>query len=187
MMRNWRAIAVIPVAIVMVGGFLGYEFLSKPEPATDFTTMTDVKKKKLAFFNFMLPLVRQANDKVRQERRTLVQIHEQLVGGKQIKSTDTDRVHTLNEKYQAKLAVPYEAEDLQLLLKRVDTIPESLALAQSANESAWGTSRFATEANNFFGLWCFTRGCGLTPKQRDEGLVHEVARFDSVSGFVISS
>ena len=69
---------------------------------------------------------------------------------------------------------------LDLLLNKVDVVPASLILAQSANESAWGTSRFATEANNFFGIWCFKKGCGLTPKYRDEGLVHEVARFDTV-------
>ena len=65
-------------------------------------------------------------------------------------------------------------------LGAAETLPPSLILAQSANESAWGTSRFATQANNFFGIWCFTQGCGLKPKLRDEGLHHEVAYFESV-------
>jgi Bax protein len=52
-------------------------------------------------------------------------------------------------------------------------------MAQSANESAWGTSRFARKGNNFFGQWCFRKGCGLVPKQRDANKTHEVAAFDS--------
>jgi Bax protein len=66
------------------------------------------------------------------------------------------------------------------LLIRVDVVPASLVLAQAANESGWGTSRFARQANNLFGLWCFTPGCGLTPKNRDKGLKHQVAKYDSV-------
>ena len=66
-----------------------------------------------------------------------------------------------------------------LLLNRVDVIPPSLALAQGANESAWGTSRFSKEGNNYFGQWCFKLGCGLVPRQRDSGAQHEVAKFDS--------
>jgi len=55
----------------------------------------------------------------------------------------------------------------------------SLALAQAANESAWGTSRFAREGNNYFGQWCFEPGCGLVPENRASGKTHEVARFSS--------
>jgi len=50
-------------------------------------------------------------------------------------------------------------------------------LAQSANESAWGTSRFATKGNNFFGQWCFRKGCGLVPESRDTDADHEVRKF----------
>ena len=67
---------------------------------------------------------------------------------------------------------------------RVDTVPASLVLAQAANESAWGTSRFARRANNFFGVWCFTPGCGITPNRRDAGKTHEVRRYKSVQASV---
>jgi Bax protein len=52
-------------------------------------------------------------------------------------------------------------------------------LAQAANESAWGRSRFATEGNNLFGQWCFSQGCGLIPNGRPEGATYEVAVFDT--------
>jgi Bax protein len=62
----------------------------------------------------------------------------------------------------------------------VDTIPASLVLAQAANESAWGTSRFARQGKNVFGIWCFRDGCGKVPNARAPGKRHEVASFDSV-------
>ena len=65
------------------------------------------------------------------------------------------------------------------LLIKVDTIPVALVQAQAAIESGWGTSRFALEANNYFGQWCFEPGCGLVPAHRPKGKTHEVARFSS--------
>lgn len=67
------------------------------------------------------------------------------------------------------------------LLERVDEVPLRLVLAQSANESSWGNSRFAREGYNFFGQWCFTKGCGIVPSRRTPGLTHEVAKFASVN------
>ncbi len=64
-------------------------------------------------------------------------------------------------------------------MRRVNVIPPSLALAQAANESGWGTSRFAREANNYFGQWCYETGCGLVPARRDKNKTHEVAAFES--------
>jgi Bax protein len=61
-----------------------------------------------------------------------------------------------------------------------------MALAQAANESAWGTSRFAKQGNNLFGQWCFTAGCGLIPQHRSEGKSHEVAKFSSPQASVTS-
>jgi Bax protein len=69
---------------------------------------------------------------------------------------------------------------LQELMERVDVIPTSLVLAQAANESAWGMSRFAREANNMFGQWCFDSGCGLVPARRGVNATHEVKAFASI-------
>ena len=62
----------------------------------------------------------------------------------------------------------------------------SLALAQAAKESGWGTSRFAREANNLFGEWCFDPGCGLVPQNRRDGYRHEVEAFRTPADSVIS-
>ena len=66
------------------------------------------------------------------------------------------------------------------LLRRVDVIPVSLVLAQAANESAWGTSRFAREGNNLFGIWTWDESKGIVPKKRAPGHRHLVRRFDSI-------
>ena len=66
------------------------------------------------------------------------------------------------------------------LLNVIDILPPSLVLAQAANESNWGRSRFAKDFNNYFGIWCFSKGCGVVPKERDENATHEVARFNSL-------
>jgi Bax protein len=65
------------------------------------------------------------------------------------------------------------------ILDRVDEIPTALVLIQAANESAWGNSRFARQANNYFGQWRFTKGCGLVPLRRNAGAKHEVQYFTS--------
>ncbi|MFM9673737.1 glucosaminidase domain-containing protein, partial [Streptomyces galilaeus] len=71
-------------------------------------------------------------------------------------------------------------------LRRVDIIPKELALMQAANESAWGTSRFARIGLNFFGQWCYSQGCGMIPNRRNSGAAHEVAAFKSVRDAVSS-
>ena len=72
------------------------------------------------------------------------------------------------------------------MLKRVDITPLLLVLAQSANESNWGQSRFARQGNNMFGQWCFRKGCGLVPNRRESGKQHEVAAFETVNASVRS-
>ncbi len=71
-------------------------------------------------------------------------------------------------------------ERIAALLLRVDVVPASLIVAQAAKESGWGTSRFAIQGNNYFGIWCFYQGCGLKPLRREANRTHEVASFDSV-------
>ena len=68
---------------------------------------------------------------------------------------------------------------LETLLLKLDIIPPSLALAQAALESGWGTSRFAREGNNLFGMWCYEPGCGIVPRRRPAGATYEVTRYRS--------
>ena len=153
------------------------------QPDTRFTAddlnMTDIKDtndKKKRFFDFMRPIIIEENAKVLTLRKNLLDAKQQ----------------DNNKKFVARVARAYTVnweqgkENWDKLLERVDAIALELSLAQSADESAWGQSRFARQGNNFFGQWCYTKGCGIVPAQRTRGSSYEVASFDSVNHSVRS-
>lgn len=141
------------------------------ETPPDFASMKDVNQKKKAFFDFIYAYALTENQAILAERDIV------------IANKDSAKVKALCLKY-SKNCEAIDAAKIQSLLKRIDVIPPSLALAQAANESAWGTSRFATKANNYFGQWCFSKGCGLVPLRRNAGTTHEVRKFPSAQGSV---
>ncbi len=106
--------------------------------------------------------------------------------GDAVSKEDQQWLIRLARKYHVDMTSPDDEHAWELLKRRVDTVPFRLALAQAANESSWGTSRFARKGRNFFGEWCFTRGCGIVPARRVPGLTHEVAVFKSVNKSVAS-
>lgn len=136
--------------------------------APDFKAISDVKEKKKVFFEYFHQLSEIENTKVLADRDVLLKFTED--------NQLTSRVSSLLNKYK----LSEKEADLTLEIeKRVNTVPASLLMAQAANESAWGTSRFALQGNNYFGQWCFEAGCGLVPQKRSKGLKHEVAKFNS--------
>ncbi|OXX73111.1 glucosaminidase domain-containing protein [Vibrio sp. V03_P4A6T147] len=148
--------------------------------APDFSAIDDVNEKKHAFFSFLKPGIAWENLRVLREREILERIAQHHLSN-QIAKSDYSEAQKLSKRYE----VPIPAEGitsawLENMLHRVDVLPEALVLTQAANESAWGTSRFAIEGNNYFGQWCYSVGCGLVPLQRVEGMTHEVASFGSV-------
>ena len=147
----------------------------------DFSKYSDVNQKKNDFFTYLLPRVKQANDNILKERRSLLAM---LANLPNLNNDELDKLQNLKQKYEVEIDDASQA--INELLKRVDIIPASLALAQAANESAWGTSRFARKGNNLFGQWCYVKGCGIVPKQREGHEKHEVAKFDDVQGSIES-
>lgn len=149
----------------------------------DFAKMATVSEKKRAFFNYLSPLVHQQNAIISDERQFLFSIRSELTQGRTLTEAEAFRLKQITEKYQftlRSLTLPI----IDSLLVRVDTIPEPLVLIQAAKESGWGSSRFAREGFNFFGQWCYKKGCGLIPRSRTQGLSHEVAVFPSVEASV---
>ena len=141
-----------------------------PRPIPDFRNISDTPTKKKAFFDFFRPLVVSENDRIRALREEIKV------------ADDMGDFAEMCELYNAE---PCTKEQL---LKRADIVPVSMALAQAAVESAWGTSRFAVKAKNYFGQWCFTEGCGLVPLQRSANSNHEVRVFgrprDAVRSYI---
>ncbi|MEC7816679.1 MAG: glucosaminidase domain-containing protein [Pseudomonadota bacterium] len=144
------------------------------EGLPDFSTIRDTTERKVAFFSYLYPRIVLANSRILLEREYL----EFLAGRERLNRGEKEWLTRQAERLRIEepLGSP---EQFALLRKRLDVIPPSLVLAQAANESAWGTSRFATEGNNLFGQWCFSAGCGLVPEGRPDGEIYEVADFRS--------
>ncbi|ELR63576.1 Putative Bax protein [Photobacterium marinum] len=150
------------------------------EKRPDFRAIKDVAQKKAAFFDFLRPAVEHENQRVERERQFLLELEGKFKSGANIDSESLAYASKLGRVYQVTLngdaVTPGWFDEM---LKRVDVLPEELVLSQAANESGWGTSRFAVEGNNYFGQWCYRKGCGLVPSARTSGATHEVAVFDS--------
>lgn len=147
----------------------------------DFTVYRTVQARKKAFYDYMLPKIRAANDEVMLERRWLLQVAGRLVDGESLGANEISEIEQMEQRYVVDSTGRSIPRRVGALLLRVDVVPASLVMAQAAKESGWGTSRFATEGNNFFGIWCFYHGCGMTPLRRAAGRNHEVAMFASVA------
>jgi Bax protein len=134
-----------------------------------------VNEKKANFFSFLHPMIKKANADVLQQRKQLVEIQTNLPS---LSDQEAEVLAALTKTYKVSDEISLK-QQIQELNVKINTIPASLVLAQAANESAWGTSRFAREGNNYFGQWCFSKGCGIVPNSRNSGANHEVADFDS--------
>jgi len=135
------------------------------------------------FFDKLLPLVTRENERLLGIRRELTELQTAHARGRQLPEA---RLKWLRE-----LADDYRVEDvhdpgaiIEALLQRVDVIPAGLALAQAANESAWGKSRFAREGNNLFGTWTYDTDNGIKPERRAAGKTHLVRNYDSLEASV---
>jgi Bax protein len=153
------------------------------DPLPNFSQYNQVQEKKSAFFDYILPLVNQQNQIVREDRKYLQLLAEELG---ELSFFQRRTLIELAEDYYIDRENRSDLQIIEQLLLRVDPVPPSLALAQAAIESAWGTSRFAVQGNNLFGQWCYKKGCGLVPLQRNAGSHHEVAKFATVSESVES-
>jgi Bax protein len=149
----------------------------------NFASIVDVKEKKRQFFGFLKPAVKQANLDILANRKKLLHIEAKFGMEEEIFDSELMFLKALTRLYKIKNAdTPFQ--QITALLTRVDKVPLELVLIQAANESAWGTSRFARIGLNFFGLWCYKKGCGLVPNARNNNAKHEVAAFQSVDSAV---
>ncbi|MBC8339847.1 MAG: glucosaminidase domain-containing protein [Rhodospirillales bacterium] len=140
----------------------------------DIRKIPETHTRKALFFKTVLPLMLQANEEILRDRRRLWNIHFQTSLGQKPVAVDRLWLTVITERYGLKSA------SIETLLKRVDIIPPSLALAQAAEESGWGTSRFVREGNAIFGQWTFSETRGLVPANRDADKQHRVRAFSSL-------
>lgn len=150
----------------------------------DFASIADIDAKKQQFFDFFQDYVRYENSLITEQRLRLLHFAEIIGGGVPLSGSERDWVLELANTYEVDTETASDQTLVNELLLRVDVIPASLVLAQAANESAWGTSRFALEGNNIFGQWCYEEGCGIVPNRRIEGATHEVKSFDTIKASI---
>lgn len=172
-----KPLRILFVVIIIIGIIVGIILRFPTQPSTpNFSDFEAGKERKMAFFSYFSPLIDENNQSIENTRKQLLSWHENK---ENIGWWDELKLADLVITYRVKNFAIDDQKSWQKLLKKVDVLPPSLVLAQAANESAWGTSRFAKVANNYFGQWCYKTGCGFVPKQRSAGEVHEVAAFET--------
>ena len=129
----------------------------------------NTKERKEFFIQIILPLILEENNNIRLDRKRLFSV---------INKSNNTKLEKkwLQKKYKQYGVV---SKDLSVLKIRLDEIPVSLAIAQAAKETGWGTSRFAQEGNALFGQWTWS-GDGLKPENAEKGEEHKVMKFHSL-------
>ena len=133
----------------------------------------NVKKRKEFFIQIILPLILEENKNINLDRKRLFSIIN--------KSNNTKTEKKWLEKKYKQYGIP--SKDLSVLKRRMDIVPVSLAIAQAAKETGWGTSRFAQQGNALFGQWTWS-GEGLKPKDAEKSEGHKVMRFNVLQASV---
>jgi len=133
----------------------------------------NTQKRKEFFIQIILPLILKENNNIKLDRKRLFTI---------INKSNNSNLEKkwLNKKYKQ---YGVKNKDLSILKIRMDEVPVSLAIAQAAKETGWGTSRFAQEGNALFGQWTWS-GEGLKPKDSDKNEGHKVMKFNVLQASV---
>jgi uncharacterized FlgJ-related protein len=139
----------------------------------------EVKMKKEVFFRILAPLILRSNELIMQDRVRLQSISKDS-------EVDAAWLSDLGVRYRVLESAddPVGPEQIKELIKRVDIVPPSLAMAQTAEESGWGTSRFADQGNAMFGQWAWGENAIKPEQQRAGKGNYGIAAFDSPQGSV---
>jgi Bax protein len=131
----------------------------------DLDSIRSTKKKKETFLKILLPLIVAENEKIKKDKKYLLKI---------LKQNDKPE----NKKWVTKKYKEYKVSkrNINELMEKMDIIPISIALAQAAKESGWGTSRFALEGNAIFGQWTW-KGDGIEPLEKSGDKNHKILKF----------
>ena len=144
----------------------------------DLNSIKSVKEKKETFLQILLPLIVAENEKIKEDREYLFKL-----------LRDNDKKESkkwLNKKFKA---YKVSNKNINELIEKIDIIPTSIALAQAAKESGWGTSRFALEGNAIYGQWTWN-GDGIEPLEKTKDQKHKILKFPllraSVKAYIIN-
>jgi len=139
----------------------------------DLNKLGDTKKKRELFIKIILPLILDENEKITENRKKLFKILSKNfnTAGERVWLKKRFKEYKITDQDTAKLKI------------RMDIVPVSIAIAQAANESGWGTSRFALEGNALFGQWTWSKK-GISPKNKDPDQSHKILQFQILKASV---
>ena len=142
----------------------------------DFNSISSTEDKKSLFIKSLLPLIIKENNKITYTNRNI----------KKIQNSKFEYISKSDALWLKRQYMNYKVESHNIndLLIKVDVIPVSIALAQAAIESGWGTSRFVIEGNALFGQWSWFKGSGIVPEKRDTEKTYEIKSFDNLGDSV---
>ena len=184
-------LAAFPIAtlifVLVLANIPAYYFVGDQDELTsttllpDFAAIDQTPERKAQFLAMLRPLIDEKNSKLLKSRERLLKIKTEWDNKQAVSGVNKRNLEKLRAKFHVTYETyPEDAKAIDILLLRVDTIPPAMVLAQAAIESGWGTSRFAEEAHNLFGHWCYSEGCGIVPNKRPAGAKHEVKKFNNV-------
>ena len=131
----------------------------------DLDEIKSVSRKKETFLQILLPLVVAENEAILKDKKYLLKI---------LKKNQSEKNRSwINKKYKK---YNVKKKNIDELILKMDIVPASIALAQAAKESGWGTSRFALEGNAIFGQWTWS-GEGIEPLEKVDGQKHKILKF----------
>ena len=142
-----------------------------------------VADKKRIFFRLIAPIVLRINELILEDRVRAKELTERLAHGQSVTPDDRAWLTELAVKYKVLESTSrrLDSDAFIELLMRVDVVPPSLALAQAASESGWGTSRFAAQGNSLFGQWSWGKGLKPAEQRTSEFGDQRIAAFDSTA------
>lgn len=149
--------------------------------------LADARAKKRLFISTLLPIVLRSNEMILLTRGRILAIRNKLEEQIPLTRAETKWLATQARKYRVSRQRDFRTQDMDILLYKIDVIPPSLALAQAAMETGWGTSRFAQSGNALFGEWVWGEDAdGILPERREEGKTHKIKKFDHLLESVTS-
>lgn len=157
----------------------------------DFYDLAAGSERTKIFFLTLLPMVLLVNEEIALERQAVLELFSRYDRNEPLDTRELEQITAVANSYKIERDPLTDRRARLLLLNRLDKIPPSLALAQAASESAYGTSRFARLGNNLFGEMVFTAGAtGIMPLNRPEGAKYRARVFptllDSLRAYILN-
>ena len=152
----------------------------------DISYIEDAQTRKKVFISIVLPLIVEVNRDIELKRNRLQNLREKLLISNTLNLNEHNWLINLAVEYSVNTKHVHKINIANELLKHIDIIPNSVAIAQAAKESGWGTSRFAKEGNALFGQWTYDNQKGLLPSERTDGERHFIKSFVNLRQSVIS-